>query len=113
MIKTDYEPDEEPQIVSDNFTINGCDDNTAFFNMDFGNQSGGSQGQKMRDIGGFGMSFGSKQRDTVVKTPNPPPTASQASTNCTGNCQSCAFSFLCKNAAKKLTSLGGFVPKLG
>lgn len=113
MIRTDVDLDENSEIpVPETFSINGCDDSTAFFNMDFGKQTNNLQSPQMRDIGGFNMPFASKQRDNVIKTPNPPPAPTQA-TNCNGNCQSCAFSFLCKSAAKKLTSLGGFVPKLG
>lgn len=114
MIKTDIELDQDEHVpVPDTFSINGCDDSTAFFNMDFGKKTNGFASPQTHDIGGFGMPFGSKHKDNVIKTPNPPPTAPTQASSCNGNCQSCAFSFLCKNAAKKLTSLGGFIPKLG
>ncbi|OHT17404.1 hypothetical protein TRFO_12358 [Tritrichomonas foetus] len=69
------------------------------------------------ELGGFGASplFGYQKQDQIV-TPNAPPQQAppQSGSNCSGNCGACVWSFLCKNASKKLATLGSsFVPKLG
>lgn len=113
MIRGEFVPEEEPQPVDSPFMVNGCDDRTAFFNMDLGfGQQQQQQVPEFRDIGGFMPGFGSSFGSNVMTPPNAP--QAQGPPHCNGNCDACAFSFLCKSAAKKLTTPGGgFVPRLG
>ncbi|KAK8864936.1 hypothetical protein M9Y10_010463 [Tritrichomonas musculus] len=124
MINFDSDQNSDLQIVDGNFTINsGSNDPSAFFNMNssnttfLNNQTGfNNQSNSPNFTGGFGSTnfFNSSNRNDQIVTPNPPP--SQATTQgsqCSGNCGACVWSFLCKKAATKLSSLGGCVPKLG
>ncbi|EAY08263.1 hypothetical protein TVAG_404310 [Trichomonas vaginalis G3] len=114
MIRTDVEQDDQEQEYEEGTFVVNSDDDSAFFNLDFGGSStfGKQNNNRSGTMGGF-VRNDWQNRDTTIAAAAKATT--DPSANCSRQCDTCMFSFLCKSSFKGLSSLGGggFIPKLG
>jgi hypothetical protein len=112
MISGDWLPPDELEVVGDHFSIgSGAFDSSSFFGTDDpGDRDGASVPAFGAPRGCFGLpKRSSPSAATSGASPPAKPTRSPP-TNCTGNCQTCAWSFLCKGA---IGGVGPGVRRLG
>ncbi|KAH0790843.1 hypothetical protein GPJ56_005264 [Histomonas meleagridis] len=118
MINSDYQPEDDLNVVDGNFTVNAdVNDPGVFFNLNLNNNVRSNKSMFSQDFGGFSNNLFEKKGfdDTTITTPTYSAQTNPAQTQqCTGNCHSCIWSFMCNSAQKSLSSLGGgYIPRLG
>ena len=123
MINTNQFGYEDTEETDGRFTIDSSnDDPGVFFNMPMGNQGfqNNDNSTMKTNYGGFSTSSFTSQNNQSQFTYSSASASSgfgagaNPAADCSGNCGACMWSFLCKSAGSKLTSLGGgFMPKLG
>lgn len=117
MIDSEYNPNDDLQVVGDFFQIDsGASDSSAFFNMDPINRNVLTKPkEKEREINLGGISpqlfTGAKVTSSPIVTPQAS-AANNKAASCNGKCNSCMWSFLCTSAMKGLTK-SSLVPKIG
>ena len=106
MISTEQSVDSPLEVVDGVFTVTDTmNDPTAFFNT----RKNDTEFDSISKLGGL-KSLNSAKKQNIIFAPTATPTTGGS---CSGNCQSCAFSFLCQSAVKSLTNPGAtLIPRL-